>query len=117
MPLKPDKRFQEKIRAIQDTMFVIGGKWKIPFILSIYCGNRRFNDILASISKITNRVTSKKLKHLEENFLISRTGSEYPVRIEYALTDYCLGIDKIARPMEEWGKGHKKKIITYRRQS
>ncbi len=106
-----EKRFQEKIRAIQDTMFVIGGKWKIPVILSIYSGNRRFNNILASIPKITNRVLSKELKHLEENLLIGRTIiNEYPVRIEYAVTDYCLSIDKVAKPMEEWSKSHKKRI-------
>ena len=107
-----DKRFREKISAIQDTMFVIGGKWKIPVILSIYSGNKRFNDILTSIPKITNRVLSKELKHLEENLLISRTiVSDYPVKIEYAITTYCLSIDKIAKPMEEWGKSHKKEII------
>jgi DNA-binding HxlR family transcriptional regulator len=111
MMSQDEKRFQEKIRAIQDTMFVIGGKWKIPVILSVYRGNRRFNDILASIPMITNRVLSKELKHLEENLLISRTiVSKYPVRIEYTVTDYCLSIDKVAKPMEEWGKGHKKKI-------
>ncbi|MBO9674332.1 MAG: helix-turn-helix transcriptional regulator [Sphingobacteriaceae bacterium] len=111
MMSQQEKRFQEKIRAIQDTMFVIGGKWKIPVILSIYSGNKRFNDILSSIPKITNRVLSKELKHLEENLLISRTiVREYPVRIEYAVTDYCLSIDKVAKPMEEWGKAHKKKI-------
>ena len=32
---RDEKRFQEKIKTIQDTMFVIGGKWKIPIILSI----------------------------------------------------------------------------------
>lgn len=106
-----DKRFREKISAIQDTMFVIGGKWKIPVILSIYSGHKRFNDILTSIPKITNRVLSKELKHLEENLLISRTIiNEYPVRIEYAVTKYCLSIDKVAKPMEEWGKGHKARI-------
>ncbi|WP_325564767.1 helix-turn-helix domain-containing protein [Pedobacter sp.] len=65
----------------------MGGKWKIPIILSIYTGNKRFNDILNSIPKITNRVLSKELKHLEEFFLIT-TGiiSDYPVRIEYAVT-------------------------------
>ncbi|RFM29346.1 winged helix-turn-helix transcriptional regulator [Chitinophaga silvisoli] len=111
MKANETKRFQDKIRAIQDTMFVIGGKWKIPVILSIYVGNKRFNDIAASIPNITNRVLSKELKHLEENLLITRTVvDDYPVRIEYALTDYCLTIDMIAKPMEEWGKRHKKMI-------
>ncbi len=59
-------------------------------ILSIYNGNKRFNDIANSIPEITNRVLSKELKHLEENLLISRTViNDYPVRIEYNITYYC----------------------------
>jgi DNA-binding HxlR family transcriptional regulator len=105
------KRFQKKIKAIQDTMFVIGGKWKVPIILSIYSGSRRFNDIAASIPGITNRVLSKELKHLEENFLISRrVVDDYPVRIEYTLTDYCLSINQVAEPMDKWGKNHVKML-------
>ncbi len=108
---KEEKRFQEKIKAIQDTMFVIGGKWKIPIILSVYNGNKRFNDISNSIPKITNRVLSKELKHLEENLLITRKVIEdYPVRIEYSITDYGLSLEEIAKPLESWGKKHKKKL-------
>ncbi|CAM4415894.1 transcriptional regulator, HxlR family [Pedobacter westerhofensis] len=93
------------MKAIQDTLFVLGGKWKLPVLLSIYSGNKRFNDIAGSIPGITNRVLSKELKHLEENLLISRTIiDDYPVRIEYAITDYCLTTHKVAPPMEEWGK-------------
>ena len=108
---KEEKRFQEKVKAIQDTMYVIGGKWKLPVILSIYSGNKRFNDISNSIPKITNRVLSKELKHLEENLLVKRAViDDYPVRIEYSVTDYAFGLDEIVKPMESWGKKHKKKI-------
>ncbi|RYX98587.1 transcriptional regulator, partial [bacterium] len=96
MTTKEEKKFQEKVRAIQDTMFVISGKWKLPVVLSIYNGNKRFNDIANSIPKITNRVLSKELKHLEENLLITRTIiDDYPVRIEYTITDYCLSINQV----------------------
>ena len=106
-----EKRFKEKIKAIQDTMFVLGGKWKIPVILSIYSGNKRFNDISNSIPQITNRVLSKELKHLEENLLISRTViDDYPVRIEYTITPYCLSTEEVAGPMEKWGKNHIRKL-------
>lgn len=108
---KQERRFQEKIKAIQDTMFVLGGKWKLPIILSIHDGNRRFNQISNSIPKITNRVLSKELRLLEENLLINRTViDDYPARIEYTVTEYCFGIEKVVKPMEEWGKNHKKKI-------
>jgi DNA-binding HxlR family transcriptional regulator len=92
-------------------MFVLGGKWKIPVILSIYMGNKRFNDVANSVPGITNRVLSKELKHLEENLLISRKViDDYPVRIEYAITLYCLTTEEVAAPMERWGRNHKKKI-------
>lgn len=112
MAQKNKKRdFKEKIKAIQDTMFVLGGKWKLPIILSIYSGNKRFNDIAGSIPGITNRVLSKELKHLEQNLLISRTViNGYPVRIEYAITDYCLTTVEVAAPLENWGKKHRKKL-------
>lgn len=109
--LEDKNKFNDKIKAIQDTMFVLGGKWKIPVILSIYSGNKRFNDIATSIPKITNRVLSKELRHLEENLLISRKViDDYPVRIEYKLTEYCLTTEQVATPMEKWGKNHMKKI-------
>lgn len=108
---KEQKRFEEKIKAIQDTMFTLGGKWKLPIILSIYSGNKRFNDISNSIPKITNRVLSKELKHLEDNLLIKRTIVEnYPVKIEYSVTDYSYGLEEVILPMESWGKKHRKKI-------
>src|SRR5690606_17357172 len=111
MTSEEEKLFQENIRAVQDTMYVIGGKWKLPIILSIYKGNKRFNDIANSIPKITNRVLSKELKHLEENFLIKRTiVSEYPIKIEYSVEAYTFSLHKIIKPMEIWGKNHKKKI-------
>lgn len=106
-----EKELQEKMRAVQDTLFVIGGKWKMPIILSIYNGNKRFNEIANSIPQITNRVLSKELKHLEENLLIKRTVvDDYPVRIEYSITDYTSSIKEVLRPMEIWGKNHKKMI-------
>ncbi|MGZ3874513.1 MAG: winged helix-turn-helix transcriptional regulator [Mucilaginibacter sp.] len=79
--------------------------------IHIYSGNKRFNDISNSIPGITNRVLSKELKHLEENFLISRTIiPSYPIKIEYAITDYCLTTHRVAGPMEEWGKNHLKQL-------
>lgn len=103
--------FQKKIKWVQDTMFVIGGKWKLAIIISMYHGNKRFNDISVSIPNITNRVLSKELKHLEENLLIKRTiVSDYPIKVEYNLTEYCYSITEVLIAMEKWGKQHREKI-------
>lgn len=111
MTSEEEKIFQENIKAVQDTLYVIGGKWKLPIILSIFKGNKRFNEIANSIPKITNRVLSKELKHLEDNLLIKRTiVSEYPVRVEYSILEYTFSLHDIIKPMEAWGKKHKQKI-------
>jgi len=111
MSKKEEWNFEDKIRFVQDTHYVIGGKWKLPIIISIYHGNNRFNEILSSIPKITNRVLSKELRHLEENDLISRkVYGDYPARIEYTLTDYCHSITEVLEAMERWGKQHRERI-------
>lgn len=111
MKAKEARNFHDKINYVQDTYYVIGGKWKLPIIISIYHGHNRFNEILQSIPKITNRVLSGELKHLEENELISRkVYDDYPARIEYTLTDYCRSITDVLTAMEKWGKQHREKI-------
>ncbi|MCB0632687.1 MAG: helix-turn-helix domain-containing protein [Saprospiraceae bacterium] len=111
--MKPSDRinFEDKIKYVQDTQYVLGGKWKLPIIISIYHGNKRFNEIKKSIPKITNRVLSKELKHLEDNLLISRSVyDDFPVRIVYTLTDYCYSVTEVLESMERWGKQHREKI-------
>ena len=112
MSKKKEKwNFEDKIRFVQDTQYVIGGKWKLPIVISIYHGHNRFNEILQSIPKITNRVLSKELRHLEENLLISRkVYDEYPARIEYTLTEYCHSVTEVLEAMEKWGKQHRERI-------
>lgn len=107
-----EEYFKEKIKAIQDIMFVLGGKWKLPVTLSVYSGNKRFNDIAGAIPGITNRVLSRELKHLAENLLISISViNDYNMRIEYTITDYCLTTVEVAVPLEKWGKTHRKKLL------
>ena len=104
-------RFEDKIKYVQDTQYVIGGKWKLPIIISIYHNNIRFNEIKKSIPKITSRVLSKELKHLEENLLVKRSVyDDYPARVEYTLTDYCYTLTGVLESLEAWGKQHREKI-------
>lgn len=111
MSKKEKWNFEDKIKFVQDTQYVIGGKWKLPIIISVYHGNKRFNEILSSIPRITNRVLSKELRHLEENELISRkVYDDYPARIEYTLTDYCHTVTDVLISMEKWGKQHRERI-------
>ena len=102
----------QAIAYLKDTLFVIGGKWKMPILAVIYDGTSRFRDIQRSVPLITTRVLSKELKDLEENKLIIRTvftGS--PVIVDYKITDYATSLIPILEQMILWGKNHRKKIV------
>src|SRR3984885_759968 len=79
-----------EVQALQDTIYVIGGKWKLPIINSICNGNKRFREIERSIPGITTRMLSRELKELEANLVIRRMVTpDSPVMVEYSATDYC----------------------------
>ncbi|WP_238430177.1 winged helix-turn-helix transcriptional regulator [Chitinophaga agri] len=102
---------EENIRALQDTIYVIGGKWKLPIVHSICNGNKRFSDILRSIPGLTHRMLSRNLRELEDNKLITRSVDEnFPGVVEYDFTAYATQYGLLINEMIEWGKSHKKMI-------
>lgn len=107
------KAYDSEMRAVQDSMHVLSGKWKIPIISSIcYYNKRRFSDILNDIDGISNRMLSKELKELEINQLVTRTVLDtQPVTVEYQLTDHGLTLRTIINQLTEWGAEHRKVII------
>jgi DNA-binding HxlR family transcriptional regulator len=101
----------EELRALQDTLYFIGGKWRLPIINSICNGNRRFREIERSIPGITTRMLSKELKEMEMNKLVKRNVyDESPVLVEYEPTEYCRSFGNIIMAMINWGREHRKVV-------
>lgn len=103
----------KKMMAVQDSMDVLSGKWKISIISSIcYYNKRRFSDILNDVAGISNKMLSKELKELEINKLIKRTVLDtQPITVQYELTEHGLTLRTIIDHLTEWGIAHRKKII------
>ena len=99
------------MRAVQDSMDVLNGKWKISVISSICCyGKRRFSDILNDIEGISNRMLSKEF---EINRLIKRTVLDtQPVTVQYELTEHGDTLQTIISNLTDWGIDHRKKIVS-----
>lgn len=104
---------KKEMRAVQDAMDVLRGKWKITILSSIcYYNKRRFSDILNDVSGISNKMLSKELKELEINQLIKRTVLEtQPVTVQYQLTEHGKTLQTIINNLTDWGKQHRRKII------
>lgn len=102
----------KEFNALLDTIYVVGGKWKMHIIHAICTGqSKRFTEIERSLNGITSRMLARELKEMEMNKLISRTVyNETPARIEYAITDYCLTLVPVVQSMVDWGMLHREKI-------
>lgn len=108
---KKELSIEEKIKYLQDTLFVISGKWKLPILIAINNGNTRFRDIQRGVPKITTRVLSKELKDLEENRLVVRTVYDTsPVSVTYTVTSYCKSLKPMVDEMIKWGENHRMEL-------
>jgi DNA-binding HxlR family transcriptional regulator len=107
------QKHKKEMRAVQDSMDVLNGKWKISIISSIcYYNKRRFSDILNDVEGISNKMLSKELKELEINQLIKRTVlATQPVTVQYELTEHGKTLQTIINNLTVWGIEHRKKII------
>lgn len=115
MECKPKQNDEQKraMRAVQDSMDVLNGKWKIPIISSLCCYNqRRFSDILNDVEGISNKMLSKELKELEINQLVKRTVLDtQPITVQYQLTEHGVTLQTIIDNLTEWGMVHHQKIF------
>lgn len=99
----------EYILAVNDTLNVLSGKWKLPIIGTLLFGKKRFKEIERCIPNITARMLSKELKELELNGLITRTVyASIPVCIEYELTKSGKSLTMVLDSMAVWGLRHRK---------
>ncbi len=66
---------------------------------------RRFGDFIESLSGISSRTITKKLKYLEEHCIIKRAEfNERPPRVEYSLTKKGHQLSTLLKEMEKYGK-------------
>ena len=98
--------------AIEDTLYVIGGKWKLKIIIALRDeGSMRFNELQRTITGISARVLSNELKDLEMNGFIKRkVYTTTPVVVQYELTGYSDTLQDLLHALVDWGTKHRNKI-------
>jgi len=109
-----EKQCTESLAAVEDTLYVIGGKWKLKIIIALKEeGNMRFNELQRTIAGISARVLSNELKDLEMNGFTKRVVyTTTPVVVEYELTGYSDTLQNVLHALIEWGTMHRNKIKT-----
>lgn len=101
------------ILPVRDALDILSGKWKLPIIIALSFGTKRFGQIAKEIPNITDKMLSKELRDLEMNDLVKRTVHDsYPVVIEYSMTPYGQSLEKVINELRQWGVQHRKRILS-----
>ena len=100
------------LKPIQDALDVLNGKWKLPIIVALTFGEKRFGEISKEVHGITDKMLSKELRDLELNGLVKRTVHDtYPVKVSYSLTAHSKSLGEVIDSLKKWGMGHRKFIL------
>jgi DNA-binding HxlR family transcriptional regulator len=108
---------QGHLSAIDDSLYVIGGKWKLKIIVALKEKKSiRFNELQRTIEGISARVLSAELKDLELNGFVKRKvyADQTPVVVEYEPTDYGKTLRHVIKALSDWGSQHREKIRSER---
>ncbi|REC59765.1 transcriptional regulator [Chryseobacterium pennae] len=97
--------------AIHDTLYVIGGKWKLVILGALVTtGSKSFGE-LSKMIDISPRILSKELRELELNKLITRKVLDTkPIMTEYSVTPYAESLRELINIMISWGYQHREEI-------
>ncbi len=101
----------EILKPVRDSLDVLSGKWKLPIIVALTFGEKRFTEIAKEVHGITDKMLSKELRDLELNGLVMRNIEDsYPVKVTYALTPHSKTLRPVIDSLKNWGIMHKEKL-------
>lgn len=98
-----------RLRAIHDTLDLLGGKWKVTLMAALGYGPRRFTALQKGIKGIGPKMLTRELQELEMNGLVQRTGQDGIV--VYAITPYGETLEPLIHEMALWGRGHRQRVM------
>lgn len=97
--------------AVEVTLSVIGGKWKLLVLSHLNRGVSRFGQLRRAIPGITQTMLTQQLRELEEDGIVSRTiFPEIPPRVEYQVTEFGKTLEEVLVAMNTWGTAYFEKV-------
>ncbi|XPV70408.1 MAG: winged helix-turn-helix transcriptional regulator [Halarcobacter sp.] len=90
--------------SVSVTLDVFNDRWKLAIIWHLLDGNKRFGELHDTISEITQKTLTVKLKELEEKNIINReVFPEVPPKVVYSLTPVGEKLKAVLEEMYKWG--------------
>ena len=90
--------------VVERTINIIGGKWTTLILRELLKETRRFGELRTSLTGISPKTLTDRLRELEECGVLERTiYPEVPPRVEYTLTEKGKALRPIVDAMAAWG--------------
>ena len=100
------------ICPVATTINLIGSKWKLLIIRNLLNRPYRFNELQKSLAGISQKVLTDSLRSMERDGIVMRTAAEnFPLKVEYALTELGESMRPIICSMEKWGLQYKEHFL------
>src|ERR1044072_5374676 len=105
--IKTKKRYDCALGCpVEQTLDLIGGKWKGVIIYHLLDSTKRFNELRRKLPTATQRMLTRQLRELEECGLVRRdVFAQVPPRVDYSLTEEGRTLAPIILAMHDWGQG------------
>ena len=95
---------------VETTWSLISDKWTVIIIRDLLTGTKRFNELMRSVTGITQKVLTSHLRNMEANgLLVRKVYPEVPPKVEYTLTETGYSLKPILDAMYIWGENYKSK--------
>jgi len=99
------------LNSVLDALYVLGGKWRLPLILSLLQSPKRFMEIQRELNGISSKILTNELKNLELNQFVKRNVyPTTPATIVYEATEYSHTLKSVLRELSTWGWQHRERI-------
>lgn len=83
----------------------IGRRWMGAILFVLMRGQHRFNELLAAIPGISDRLLTQRLRELEEQGLVVRRVEPVsPVKVAYELTEAGRDLQEVVLAVLRWGQ-------------
>ncbi len=93
--------------AVEATLKVIGGRWKVLILRELFIGVQRFSALNRALPGITQKMLTQQLRELEQDGIVHRqVYQQVPPRVEYSLTSLGETLYPVLASMHQWGQAY-----------
>jgi DNA-binding HxlR family transcriptional regulator len=92
---------------VEQTLEIIGGRWKVLVIHELLEGTRRFSELQRALIGVSHRTLTQQLRELEQAGIVRReVFGEVPPKVEYSLTPLGRSMQPVLMAMHQWAVDH-----------